>query len=454
MKRLSLILVILILALALALSSCSDPVCQHRDADDDSLCDKCGEEYTDGKDVDLEGFEFTLKSDGTYEVSDYEGDASSVTVPARYNGKAVSSIAGWSFAWCKELTEISIPSSVTEIGKWAFSYSGALVSIKVDPENPSYKDIDGNLYTKDGTTLLKYAPGKTETTFTTPSGLLIIESQAAENCNNLVSVVISEGVTDIKYNAFADCTSLESVEISKSVTSISNDTFAGCTSLTSISVDPANTQYNDIDGDLYRRSGKELIQYAVGKTATSFTVPDSVTNIEWYAFNNCESLTEIIIGKNVENIGTSAFSSCSSLVNIKIAPENPSYKDIDGNLYTKDGATLIKYASGKTETSFTTPIGVTEVGNWSFEESMNLTSVVISDGVERIGLWAFRACENVTSIDIPNSMTLLDDNSLYGCTSLKSINYQGTEEEWNALTKGDSWDSDCGEYTVNYNYKG
>ena len=81
MKRLSLILVILILALSLALSSCSDPVCQHRDADDDSLCDKCGEDYTDGKDIDLEGFEFTLKSDGTYEVSDYEGDSSSVTVP-------------------------------------------------------------------------------------------------------------------------------------------------------------------------------------------------------------------------------------------------------------------------------------------------------------------------------------------------------------------------------------
>lgn len=67
-------------------------------------------------------FEYTLLSDGTYEVSAYTGSGTSVTVPPRYNGKAVTSIGDRAFVECKSLKAVTIPKSVTEIGEQAFGY--------------------------------------------------------------------------------------------------------------------------------------------------------------------------------------------------------------------------------------------------------------------------------------------------------------------------------------------
>lgn len=49
---------------------------------------------------------------------------------------------------------------------------------------------------------------------------------------------------------------------------------------------------------------------------------------------------------------------------------------------------------------------------------------------------------------------LFGDNAFYYCDALKSIKYRGTEEEWNAITKGTNWDYHTGNYTVIYNYEG
>ena len=131
---------------------------------------------------------------------------------------------------------------------------------------------------------------------------------------------------------------------------------------------------------------------------------------------------------NVTSIDSSAFYFCS-LVSITVGKNNQSYKSIDGSLYSKDGKTLILYAAGKQETSFTIPDGVEIIGKNAFFECYDLTSVVISNSVISIGDYAF--C---------------------GCGSLASIKYCGTEEEWEAIAKGNGWDSQAGSYTVIYNY--
>ena len=74
-----------------------------------------------------------------------------------------------------------------------------------------------------------------------------------------------------------------------------------------------NNYYKSIDGNLYSKDGAKLIQYAIGKKQNEFVIPDSVTNIGPYAFNNCTNLTNVIIPDSVTNIEHSAFNNCTNL---------------------------------------------------------------------------------------------------------------------------------------------
>lgn len=64
--------------------------------------------------------------------------------------------------------------------------------------------------------------------------------------------------------------------------------------------------------------------------------------------------------------------------------------------------------------------------------------------------YAFYGCSGLVSITVPKSLTSLDSETFDGCTSLKTINYTGTEEEWNNMHKDDVFSS--GKYTINFNY--
>ena len=136
------------------------------------------------------------------------------------------------------------------------------------------------------------------------------------------------------------------VYIEESVTSIGNSAFEGCKNLTSI------------------------------------TIPSSVTSIGYLAFVECIRLTSITIPSSVTSMGDSALHGCAGLTNIVVDVNNSNYKSIDGNLYSKDGKTLIQYALGKTDASFTIPSSVTSIGYYAFyafRESTNLTSVTFAD---------------------------------------------------------------------------
>lgn len=332
-----------------------------------------------------------------------------------------------------------------------------------------------------------------------------IGSSAFEACNKLTKISIPDSVTKIGDRAFFGCSSLQSMEIGDNVTSIDSFAFHGCSGLTSITVSQNNKTYQSIDGNLYSKDGKTLIQYAIGKTATKFIIPNNVTSIGAYAFYGCSGLKSVEIGDSVtsigssaflgcngltsvnipdsvSSIGSSAFAHCSSLISIITSEENKNYQSIDGNLYTKDGKTLIQYAIGKTATKFTildsvtkigdrafigctslmsvaipdsvTTIGsyafydcsgltsvvipdsVTTIGSSVFSNCTNLTSVVIGDGVTMINSSAFSNCTSLTSIVISNRITSIGDRAFYSCDSLKSVYYKGTASDWRKTFMG------------------
>ena len=242
-----------------------------------------------------------------------------------------------------------------------------------------------------------------------------IGDRAFRECTGFTSIVIPDSVTSIGDMAFERCTGLTSIVIPDSVTSIGRSAFSGCTGLTSITVDEDNTSYQSIDGNLYSKDGKTLIQYAIGKKNTSFTIPDSVTSIGYAAFGYCTGLTSIVIPDSVETIGEFAFAFCSNLSEITLGES------------------------------------LRAIGGDAFRGCTGLTSIVIPDSVETIGEHAFTDCSNLSVITLGESLRAIGVRAFDGCTGLTDVYYIGTEAEGAKISiyPGNSYLQNA---TIHYNY--
>ena len=228
-------------------------------------------------------------------------------------------------------------------------------------------------------------------------------------------------VTSISEGAFSNCDILESVKIPDSVTSIGDAAFTNCPNLENITVDKRNAKYKSINGDIYTKDEKTLVQYATGKTDKNFTIPDNVTSIANYALAGSSNLVNVTIPDSVTSIGTAALAANCNLENIIVDEKNVAYKSLDGNLYTKDGKTLVQYAIGKANKSLTILGDITSIGDYAFSLCDDLTSVVIPNSVETIGQYAFAACSNLYEITLGKSLGVIGDGAFLGCTSLTSV---------------------------------
>ena len=269
-------------------------------------------------------------STATYEARMYDSSYS-YTVLSQINNQDVVAIGDNAFLNASQLTEITIPASVSSVGTNAFSGTG-LNTITIEKDDAvvsgietagipaaSVLNVPGAVV--DAYELTNLASGGVEIRGVYPSVGLAYEYNSETQsytvtgigtCTDTDIIIPStyndgshgeHNVTSIGELAFSYRSELNSVTIPNSVTSIGGGAFACCYGLTSVIIPSSVTS---IERNTFSFCG-ELI---------SIAIPDSVTSIGSGAFAHCNGLTSIIIPNSVTNIDGTAFMSCSRLTSV------------------------------------------------------------------------------------------------------------------------------------------
>ena len=157
------------------------------------------------------------------------------------------------------------------------------------------------------------------------------------------------------------------------------------------------------------------ISYFKGIGITEITLPESLKNIDNYAFQGCPNLKYIIIPENVNRIGYGVFSNCTNLIEARIY----------GKIYSLSGHISSEkmgvFANCTSLVQIIIPESVTEIEGYALSGCSSLTNITIPDGVTYIAKGAFSGCTNLTSITLPESIKSIYNNVFYGCSSMTTI---------------------------------
>ncbi len=344
-------------------------------------------EFTQKEPLVASELHYEITSDSTVEVApsnDYK-NMTEVVIPetVEIDGKtySVTRIGEDAFRDCKKLTSLNLSKTVTEIDLNALWNCSGLTEINVDGANTTLSSVDGVVFNKDKTELIR-CPENKSGTFTIPSSVTDIHYSAFNDCCHLTAINIPNSVKHIDGAAFMDCTSLTEIVIPDGITEIASQIFDDCTSLTSV------------------------------------TIPESVTKIGGNSFEYCRSLTSITIPQNVTSISSSAFRGCYNLTEMNLNGNNY-YSFENQTLFNKDKTELLCCLNSRV-TEYTIPNSVKKIGDYAFLDC-DLESITIPNSVTTIGDDAFNRCWNLTSVTIPNSVTNIDDYVFEDCYNLKSV---------------------------------
>ena len=242
------------------------------------------------RNVDKDKIEYTLSDDGTYYILSYIGaNVENLVIPEYYNEKPVLEIGNYAcchksgplhndskiksvqieanltkignaaFQECIFLETINIPSTVTEIGAGAFSMCESLGSIEI------------------------------------PSGVTQINRSLFNRCKELESISFHNRITKIDAFAFFGCNSIAKVTLPEGIEFIGDYAFSMMENLEEIKIAEENKNFVSIDGILYSKDKKTLIQYVPKNECESYIIPEGVKTISGYAFAGNSKIKSISI---------------------------------------------------------------------------------------------------------------------------------------------------------------
>ena len=349
----------------------------------------------DGKDI--------LNPDGTAYalVSDYnKGNPNGYKYNKIVIDPGVTSIGNWAF-YRVCVDELSIPEGVTKLGYFAVRFSPTLRVLNL------------------------------------PNSLLLIDDYGVSRNLVLKTVNIGNSLETVGLAGFNMNPNLESAILPDSVKSLNvrlHEIHKGLGSLNGSASSETNNVgvFESCSSLKYASLGK--ISYIPQRTFSgcskleSIIIPNTVEYIEEYAFNNCLKLKSVVFeaDSKCKTIKTKAFLNTK---NIESITGCTALETVEDNAFVKDNLKSLK-------------IFEFSDSNISFQECMfsysQLTTAKIGNKMTSIPYYMFSGSA-LTEIYISNSVTSFKAGCLKECLSLKDIYYDGTLEEWNAITKGSYW---------------
>lgn len=366
--------------------------------------------------------QFTQKLDGTYSVGaiDPARIFGNITIPSSYNSADVTEIDTAGFAQGTEITGVTIPSTVTTIGSYAFAGCNKIKTIDLG----SVQTIGENAF--DGCTMIQE--------FNLPAQLNSIGANAFANIGSTPTITFANP-NGWAANGAIDPAELVDDLIAKSYLTGSKQTSTWTQNITTYLLFTEITDTSSSDVGNYTVSANLTNIYG------TIIIPGTYNNkkvvkIDDLAFNGCTNLQKIIIEDNVKAIGTSAFEGCTSLETAVLA-----------NTITSLGASCFAHCSSLANVNI--PAQTYTIGEQAFYYDTSLTSIYIPKKVNQIkasafanceGLQsvtfetgsqlvkisenAFRNCSGLTTFVIPAEVVSIEPNAFAGCTGLVSVTFE------------------------------
>ncbi|MDO4627943.1 MAG: leucine-rich repeat protein [Planctomycetia bacterium] len=328
--------------------------------------------------------------------------------------KNVENFGKNAFQNCSSLKSVALPNGVKEITSGMFSGCVALESITVpasterieihdscknlkafhaEPENATYKSVDGVLFSKDGKKLVKFPHGSEIREYTVPDGVTEIEPGAFRDCRKLVSVTIPETVIAMNVNAFSGVSNDFTLRGRRESYA---DFFALDFKLKFIAI----TADGQIDDTPLEEAQKTL----------RYTLLDGVVHVTGLR-HEVTPVVEIpakIKGYPVTAVDWAAFHYKRHVRKVRVSEENEYFQNRNGIIFSKDGKTLIRCLTSNMRNE-EIPAGVTTIAPRAFAECGGLTTLTIPESVTTIGDKAFANCPNLLFVKIPASVTKIGE---------------------------------------------
>ncbi len=341
-----------------------------------------------------------------------------VSVPTTINGLPVTTIAEQAFAYCTDLTAVSLPYTITTIEDWAFISCTSLKQINL------------------------------------PSHLTSIGRFSFASCTSLTTITVPDTLTTITEDAFIACTALQNLTLPATLTTIDTSAFSGCDALQNVHFQGTKAQWAGVQIADQNAPLQGAVMYyegnAVGESVysgmdcshakgsvtiagfdqsiTEITIPSAiqgsaVTAIGEGAFQGCQDLTAVTLPPTLTDIQENAFYGCTSLTNIVLPAD-----------LTTLGCTAFRGCTSLKTVELQGSVEVIDTG--TFEACAGLEHIVLPNGCTTIGIAAFNGCTSLTRITIPNSVETIDFGAFLG-TAITDVYFTGTAAEWDAIRIGE-----------------
>ena len=395
-------------------------------------------------------YEYKINDEDQVIITKYTGSDENVITPTIIDNKPVVGIGHYTFidnqnlktitvsegieflegilaGSCSNLKQINLPSTLNmgDYEENVFSGCNGLVDhcmqlekITVSQNNPYLCVDDEILYTKNKSAVIASATKHNFGDLVLPSTVTYINGDAFSQNETLTSIQIPDSVTFIGYWAFDHCHNLRQINIPQSIkfigqyafhetsieelfipkevgnVGICGDRFTNfykSEPIQKITVEEGNPYYKVVDGALIYDDC--LLIYEGGNKQKSYTMPNYITKIAWYAFDRAENLEKITLSNKLEEISIGSFQDC-----------------------------------------------------------INLKQIHIPEGIKRIDDYSFWGCKNLKKVYFPKSLTEINNNVFANVWSITDVYFAGSKEQWEQLPKGNTFDKITPTYHYNYKY--